>query len=314
VHDAGRYRHPVQIPATFDQAARVLAIRPVGALPLQIRRLELAVQGAAHPMDVVQPIVGDICVAPYLDLPGADVPVSAGMLAQWGAGLPHALDAAVANSFGRSIARAERVESVHLYRDVRFAATALLRPELVRGLPVDGDPVVLVPTVGSMIVGGSADPPGLTFMARIADRILETDRHTVSIQPIVPQGFGWAPFDWPDATQPYAHTLRRRWDTLQYGAQRPPLQAHYERAGQPHRVAELALAAKDGDTLTYTTLTEGVPTVLPPADVVVLVRSDGQATRLPMEQLIRAPGLLVPVPDSVPPLAFATRFPHELTR
>ena len=57
-----------------------------------------------------------------------------------------------------------------------------------------------------------------------------------------------------------------------------------------------------------------MPTVLPLADAVVLVRSDGQADRLPMEQLFRLPGLLAPVPDSVPPLVFASRFPGELTR
>jgi hypothetical protein len=78
-------------------------------------------------------------------------------------------------------------------------------------------------------------------------------------------------------------------------------------------VAELALAANDGDTLTYTTLTEGVPTVLPIAEVVVLVGSDGRTTRRPMEQLFRTPGLLAPVPDSAPPLVFATGFPTELT-
>ena len=90
------------------------------------------------------------------------------------------------------------------------------------------------------------------------------------------------------------------------------LQAHYERSGQPHRVAELSLAAKDGDALTYTTFTESVPTVLPLAEAVVLVRSDGHANRLPMQHLLRTPGLLAPVPDSAPPLMFATRFPAEL--
>jgi hypothetical protein len=304
----------VQIPPTFEAARRVLAVRPVGALPLQIRRLQLGLQQAAYALDVVLPIVADVCVGPYLDLPDADLPVSAGMLAQWGAGLPHALDAAVSNSFGRTVPQAERVESVHLYRDTRFAATALLRPELIRALAVDGDPVVLVPTAGTLIVGGSADRAGLAFMARIADRILESDQDTVSVQPLILHGFGWAPFDWPASTQPHAQALRRRWDIVHYGAQRPLLQEHYERTGQPHRVAELALAAKDGDTLTYTTLTEGVPTVLPLADAVVLVRSDGQADRLPMEQLFRLPGLLAPVPDSVPPLVFASRFPGELTR
>lgn len=304
----------MQIPPTFDHARRLLAIRPVGMLPLEIRRLELAARHAAPALDVVQPIIGDLGVGPYLDLPDADVPLAAGMLAQWGAGLPHALDAAVANGFGQAVPAAQRVESVHLYRDVRFAATALLRPELIRGLPVDGDPVVLVPTVDSLVVGGSADPAGLTFMARMADKILESETRTVSIQPLSLHGFGWAPFDWPAACRPYADALRRRWDTIHYAAARPLLQQYYERTGQPHRVAELGLYTKEGQTITGTSLTDSVPTVLPLADAVELVRSDGRVTTVPMEQLFRTPGLLVAVPESVPPLVFATRFPAELTR
>lgn len=304
----------MQIPPTFEDARRQLAIRPVGMLPLQIRWLDLAARNAAHALDVVQPIVGDLAVGPYLDLPDADVPVAAGMLAQWGAGLPHALDAGVANGFGQAVPAAQRVESVHLYRDVRFAATALLRPELIRGLPVDGDPVVLVPTVDSLLVGGSADPAGLTFIARLADRLLESATSTVSIQPVSLHGFGWAPFEWPAATRPYAEALRRRWDTIHYAAARPLLQQYYERTGQPHHVAELGLHARDGRTITGTSLTEGVPTVLPLADAVGLVRTDGQVATVPMEQLFRIPGLLVAVPESVPPLVFATRFPAELTR
>lgn len=304
----------MQIPPTFDAARRVLAIRPVGLLPLQLRRLDLALRGAEHALDVVQPILCDLAVGPYLDLPDADVPVAAGMLAQWGVGLPHVLDAAVANSFGQPVPSARRIESVHLYQDVRFAATALLRPEMIRGLAVEGDPVVLVPTIDSLIVGGTGDPAGLTFMARVADRLLGSEQRTVSIQPLILHGFGWAPFEWPAETRAYADALRRRWDTTMYAAQRPLLQQHYQRTGQPHHVAELGLYAKDGQTITGTSLTDGVPTVLPMADVVGLVRADGAVTKVSMEQLFRTPGLLAPVPDSVPPLAYATRFPAELTR
>jgi hypothetical protein len=304
----------VQIPAAFDQARRALAIRPVGAIPLQIRRMHLAMQGTLHALDVVQPIVEDIGVGPFLALPDADVPVSTGMLAHWGIGLAHALDAAVTTGFGQQVPQPQRIESVHLYRDVRFAATALLRPELLGPIEVDGDRVVLVPTAGTMFVAGSADPAGLTFMARMAGRILESDRRGVSIQPLLLARSGWLRFEWPASARPHADALRRRWDAIQYGVQQPSLQAHYERCGRPHRVAALTLAAKGEDTVTYTTLTEGVPTVLPLAEAVVLVRQNGQEARVPMQRLFRTPGLLAPVPESVPPLVFATRFPDELTR
>lgn len=307
----------MQIPPTLEAARPFLSVRPVGALTMVQRQLELALRGAPTGPDVVQPIVADLGVGPYLDLPdgpvAVPVSVSVGMLAHWGASLPHVLDAAVSSGFGQAVPRAQRVESVHLYEDVRFAATALLRPELIRGLPVDGDPVVLVPTAADLIVGGTGDPVGLSFMARIADRMLQSGRPAVSITPLVLHHFGWAPLDWPAPAQPFAVALRRRWDSVQYGAQRPLLQEHYDRTGQPYRVAELVLAEKDGESVTYTTLTEGVPTVLPMAELVVLVRSTGQAVHLPMRRLLQVPGLLAPVPDSSPALVFATRFPQELT-
>ncbi len=302
------------LPESFDAARRVLSVRPMGTLTMQLRHLKLALQGAESGLDVVQPVVADLNVGPFLDLPEADAAVSAGMLARWGVGLPQTLDAAVAAGFGRPVPEAQRIESVHLFRDVRFAGTALLRPELIRGLPVDGNPVILIPTVGDLIVGGTDDPAGLTFMARLAERIVQSDAISVSIQPLVLRGPSWEPFAWPAAAQPYADTLRRRWDVSHYGAQRPLLREHYERVRQPYFVPAVNLFTKESQTVTVTSLTEGVPTVLPLADVVGLVRDGGQVTNVPMEELFRIPGLLAPVPNTAPPRVFATRFPVELVR
>jgi hypothetical protein len=302
------------VPESFDAARRVLSVRPMGALTMQLRHLRLALQGAAEAVDVVQPIAADLSVGMYLDLPDADLAVSAAQLARWGVTLPQALDAAVAAGFGHPVPRSQRIEAVHLYQDLRFAGTALLRPELIRGLPVDGDPVILLPTVGDLLVGGVDDPAGLTFMVRMAERIVQSQALTVSIQPLVLRASGWVPFGWPAAAQPHADALRRRWDSLHYAAQQPLLRQHFERVGPPYFLPELALFAKDGETITVTSLTEGVPTLLPLADVVSLVSDGGQVTRVPMDQLFRIPGLLVPLPNTAPPRVFATRFPTELTR
>lgn len=301
------------VPRSFDEARRLLSVRPMGAQSMQLRHLRLALQGAEQGLDVVQPIAADLAVGTYLDLPDADVAVSAAQLAQWGVTLPQALDAAVGAGFGQPVPVAQRIETVHLYQDVRFAGTTLLRPELVHDLPVDGNPVILVPTVGDLLVGGADDPAGLTFMVRMAERILQSNALPVSIQPLVRRGPGWAPFEWPASAQPHAEVLRRRWDSLLYATQQPLLSEHYERVGTPTFVPELQLFAKDGETISVTTLTEGVPSVLPLADVVSLVR-DGRVTRVPMEQLFRIPGLLTPTPNTAPPRVFATRFPIELTR
>lgn len=302
------------MPRSLDEARRVLSVRPMGSLTMQLRHLRFALLGAAAGLDLVQPVVADLTVGIHLDLPDADVPVSADQLARWGVTLPQALDAAVAAGFGRPVPEPERIESVHRFRDARFAGTALLRPELLRGLLVDGDPVILIPDVGDLLVGGSKDPAGLTFMVRMAERILQAPVLPVSIQPVVLRGTAWLPFPWPAAADAHAGALRRRWDSLHYGTQLPLLREHYDRVGPPTFVAELSLYVQDGETITVTSLTEGVPTVLPLADVVRLVGPGGRVTPIPMDQLFRMPGLLVPVPNTAPPRVYATRFPGELAR
>lgn len=307
-----RYRRPMQTPPTLEAARSVLSVRPMGALTLQQRHLSLALRGALAGLDVVQPVVADLSVGLFLDLPGLDTAVSPTDLARWGVSLPQALNAAVAAGFGRPVPEPERVESVRLFRDVRFAGTALLRPELIRALPIDGNPVVLIPTIGDLLVGSADDPAGMSFMVRMAERIVESGNLPVSIQPLTLRGLEWTPFSWPAATQPFADALRRRWDTLQYAAQQPLLREHYERTRQDYFVPELRLFAKDGQSVTLTTLTQGVPTVLPLADAVNLVRDGGQVARVPMSALLGIPGLIVPVPNTAPARVYATRFPLEL--
>lgn len=85
---------------------------------------------------------------------------------------------------------------------------------------------------------------------------------------------------------------------LRYAAQPPLLSQHFERVGARYFVPEPGLFANDGETITLTSLTAGVPTLLQlaapaaPADLadlvglvglVDLVRVGGQVTQVAMD-------------------------------
>lgn len=299
-------------PPTFDEALPTLSIRPLGVRSMFQRRLDLALRGAVGALDAFRPVVADIGVGLYLDLPDADVPVSDGQLRAWDVDLASAIDVVL-----RTPAPApqfQQVESVRLFRDVRFAGSVLLRPDLVSALPVTGAPVIMVPTVGDLLLTGADDPDGLTIMARMAEKIIASGALTVSIQPLVLQGDGWVPFGWPASTHGWVGTLHRRWDGQHYAAQQPLLQEAMRRSGRDLTVAGIQLYERDGRVISVSALTEGVPTALPSVDVVNLVRDDGTVTGVGIDQLTAIPGLLEQLPDTQPPRWVVTRFPAELCR
>ena len=302
----------LDLPSTFDDARPLLTARAVGGVPLGLRAQRLALDGAVSAVDATVPVAADVRIGAILDLPQADVPVTDGMLRDWGVSLEDVLSTAVA---GRAAVAptVQQIDGAHLVSSMPFAAYALREPDAVAGLVAGRTPVILVPVVGAVVVAAAEDPAGLAVAARIAERVLQSDEHAVSVTPLVRSGSSWVPFTWPAEAAEEAAALRRRWDVQQYAVQRPLLQAHYDRTEQQYLVAEAALAGTpEGGTTTYTTLTEGVQTVLPWVEQVVLVRETGAATRVPMPRLAEASGILVRLPDLDPPLLYAARFPVEL--
>lgn len=300
------------LPPTFEQARPLLTARPLGRTPLGLTAWRLAAGGAQTAADAARPIAADLLVGAILDLPEVDVPVTEGMLRDWGVSLDDVIAAATANRSSVQ-PRVQPIEGAYLVSSVPYAAYALQTPEAVATLVPGRTPVILVPTTGELVVAAAEDPAGLHVAVRVAERILQSDNRGVSVTPLVRDGSRWVPFEWPGSVAPVVRVLRQRWDVAQYAAQRPLLQAHYAGGQQDYAVAEAAMfAAPDGTTVTSTTLVEGAPTVLPWVEEVVLVAESGAAQRVPMAELARIPGLLVRLPDLDPARMYASRFPTEL--
>lgn len=100
-----------------------------------------------------------------------------------------------------------------------------------------------------------------------------------------------------------------------YAEQQAVMRQFFEQTKQDYFVAEAVLAGNpQGDVITYASFTDGVATLLPVVDYIVLVTLDGAMARLPFADVAAIEGLLTPVENTTPPLMFATRFPTELLK
>lgn len=303
-----------QIPDTLEAAAPLLVARPVGLVPLAVRRLTLALQDAESALDAVNPIIADYGIGVYLDLPEANIPVTDGLLRDWGTPLAGAIDLALLN--GRAAlsqaSRQDRDGAVHLTSDF-LGAAILSSSETIRGL-IEGPMLVIMPTASDVLVAPIDDPVAVEAVVRLSDDLVAASERTVSVTPltVTPDG-AWAPADWPSATAKTAGLLHRRWLSIQYARQRDPLRRTYEDQFEFLPVSSMTVAQRpDGWTITRSNLTSTVPTLMPWSDEAVIVDDSGRTVVAPMTQLAAMPGTLVREPDVEPPIMRALRFPAEL--
>jgi hypothetical protein len=301
----------IEIPQTFAEASELLTARPVGLVPFQIKGQQLALQGAESGIDAAVPAVGDCYIGAILDLPTADVPVTGSMLDSWGVEMS-AVVAAAARNRSDVEASVDAFEDALVISGVPFAAAALRDPAAVAGFRPEATPVILVPDAGVVVLGYLEHPESLVSLARAGELALANATRTVSATPFVREGDAWALFTWPDAVQAEAERLQKRWDSVQYGAAREVVQATYNAAGSDVFVAEHALATDQaGEYVTYATVVEGVASVVPLVQFLVLNAEDGRIARVSFDDVAEA-GVLTPATGTVPDYFSVERFPAEL--
>lgn len=301
----------MEIPRTLDDARLAIAPRVVGALPRQIRARGLLAQQQSA-IDAVSPVAGDIALGMYLDLPEADIPVSAAMLKSWGISFDEALAIAFENR-AEDEAVADSLGVATIIDGIPFAANVVRQPNVAKQIISNEHAVVLIPAPGYTIVGRAGDDKSLEVMLAVADRLLQDAPRTVSIRPIVTTPDGWSEFTWPESLAGAAKSLRRRWESVQYAALRTVLQQHFRATGQSFEMSECVLESNaDGNLTTYTTVTEGVPTVIPTVDWVVLLSESGEIARVPWDEISAISDVLQPITGIELDVSHVGRFPAEL--
>jgi len=296
----------VALPETLAEARPHLFARVAGAVAVSLQQRTLAAQGAFDAAEETVPVVVDYALGAVLDLPDADVPVSASLLSRWGVGFEAVL--AVAEERRAQLeASIDRVGTAHVISGVPFAAAVLRDPAAVQQLRPGGTPVIVIPDAGTVVLGFAEEPESLQWVAKAAEHVLAGSSRWVSAEPLVRAGGAWEPFVWPAEAAADVARLNRRRDSVQYGAARQALQPAFEDEGVA--VAELVLAEREGAYSTYATLVEGVESVVPRVDELVLASADGRVTRVPFDEVAAVPGLLEPVEGVTPAYSRVRAFP-----
>ena len=161
--------------------------------------------------------------------------------------------------------------------DVSYEESFVLVDAVVAALDVQGDPVVVVPNRGILLATGSDMPAGLARLLAEARRSLQERPWPMSAALLRRVAGRWERF----AAGPALASGVRAFELLSlagtYSDQQEALQKHLEKKGVDVYVAKFSVMnARDGSNNVHSwcVWSEGVPSLLPQTDVVILRRND----------------------------------------
>jgi hypothetical protein len=160
--------------------------------------------------------------------------------------------------------------------DVTFEESFVLVNAVWKSLPVQGDPVVAIPNRGVLFATGADNAAGLSRLIAEAQRSMQERPWALSATLLRRSGDTWQPFV-PDAELACAaHTFELVSLAITYSGQQKALEKYFERENVDVYVAKFDFMRTGGsvDNIeSWCSWTEGVESLLPQTDVVVLGRS-----------------------------------------
>lgn len=164
-----------------------------------------------------------------------------------------------------------------------YDASRLVMLDLVRKFPVRGDYVAMVPNRDTLVVTGSEDPAGLEIMCQVAEESFSKPRpiSTVALRLVGDEWESWLPpRDAPSF--PRFHELRLRTIGMEYNDQKELLDQIHEGRGEDVFVASFSAVEQKGTgrITSYSVWSDGVPTLLPQTDDLVLLRYNPAADKV----------------------------------
>jgi hypothetical protein len=151
-------------------------------------------------------------------------------------------------------------------------AARLLLPDLVAALPVNGDPVAMVPTRDRLLVAGADDRKALAALADTAAAALSATDQPLSAQPLRLRGGQWVDFAGEgEVFAPFLDLMRGQW-TRDYAEQKQLLDQLHAQNGEEVVVASYAPMQNrnTGKPFCLTFWVDGFVNLLPHADSIVL--------------------------------------------
>jgi len=231
---------------------------------------------------VPQQLIGDhLSLSLVYDLPQAMRSIIQADLDRWGVSLYEAVEAAHQNlqQMGNvSFASLQNEGGAGVYISStgdNYDASRLILLELVRKLPVRGDCVAMVPNRDTLVVTGSDDVVGLEIMAKIAQESFQKPRpiSTIALTLANEEWESWLPAASSPVNREFCE-LRLRTMGMEYNDQKELLDQIHAHNGDSSFVASFSVMKhKECPRLrSYSVWSEGVETLLPETDDLLLLR------------------------------------------
>ncbi len=229
-----------------------------------------------------QPIGDHLALSLVYDLPQAMRSIIQDDLDKWGVTLYEAVEAAKNNleQMGNVAFASLQGQSSGVYISAtgdNYDASRLIMLDLIRKMPVRGDTIAMVPNRDTLVITGADDPAGLEVMCKVAEDSFQKPRpiSTVALRLVGDEWESWLP-EADSPCYPRLHELRLRTLGMEYNDQKELLDQIHQRTGEDLFVASFsAVKQKDnGRISSYCVWSEGVDTLLPETDDVILLRPD----------------------------------------
>jgi hypothetical protein len=144
-----------------------------------------------------RPLAGSFAVGLVVDLPDQELDVEAGDLLRWHADFDRLMQKARSNLLARGGEEGFRRMGPGRYRSTwqdNLDGSRMLLPGILQRLPLNGDPVVLLPSRDTLLVVGSEDPAGLRWALEGALEFLNEDPRSLNGCPLRLRNYQWEPF------------------------------------------------------------------------------------------------------------------------
>lgn len=300
------------VPEVFSEAVSLVWPRVYGTTRFELDRFELGLTGRESGLEAVRPAGPGMLVGVVVDDGDLEVRVSEAMAQDWGVSFDDVLAAALGNAARCEFQVETITPEVFLVREPNFDPHLWLEPGVLKIFPAESPLLVATPMRGFTLVGvDRADT--LTIFAGVMGDMLQSGQELESVTVCRQGGSGWEAVAWEQA--PIAPGLvdmvTKLFADQGYARQKPLLEA-WQNDGEGLFVAgHKVLRSPDGRVVSRAAWSQGVVTLLPVVDEVLLVGEDLSQTEVSWQRFAEIVSEAAQPCGLIPERFRVTQFPSQ---
>lgn len=307
------------LPEDFEEARKNLMPKIWMRSSFAHQALMCQIDGHSPPELDFQPLGDHLLTTIVYDLPESMQTIPPNQFETWDISSYEAWEIAIENLAERTKAMAKIGD--HMVSAVsgdNYDANRLFLVDRLREMGMEGDLVAMVPNRDTLYVTQIHDPVGLKMMAELSDTALQNEPRPMSPFPLQHVDGEWVDWHPPmnHVLYPKFQEMRARYLQGEYAEQKSLIEKLQERelSQAPFVATYSVLQKKDSaEILSYAVWGDGVDTLLPEADRVVLIKTpDRTEGFVPWSRVREVMGeSMVEVPDLYPKRFRVRTFPTD---